>query len=464
MKNTFKLINKKFIHLLLCLILLIGCEDFLEVDEPFGQINTSEVFEDETTATAAVTTLYGKLRDESLLAGNTQGLSVLMGIYADEMDFYGLGAEPMDSFYQHYVFSDDPIIEGLWNGSYSLIYMGNAVLESLNKSEKLSAELKKQLRGETLFIRALTYSYLVNLFGDIPYPTTTDYELNSALSRIPISEVYNKIIIDLLEAQSLLNTNYTSGERIRANRMVVDALLARVYLYTEQWDLAALEATSLISNVSSYNLEPDVGNEFLKESTSAILQFKPKSEGENSQEASLFLFESGPPPLVSLNTQLYESMESNDRRKEHWIGVVTDGTQTWYYPNKYKIKTIIGASVEYSVVLRLSEQYLIRAEARAKLGDFSGALQDLNVIRNRAGLTDSEATTEMGILEALTVERYHELFSEFGHRWFDIKRMGLANEILAPIKPGWKPTDILLPIPENELLMNPKLKPQNPGY
>jgi hypothetical protein len=77
---------------------------------------------------------------------------------------------------------------------------------------------------------------------------------------------------------------------------------------------------------------------------------------------------------------------------------------------------------------------------------------------------DSEATTESGILNAISTERYHELFSEFGHRWFDIKRLGLANEILAPIKPGWKPTDVLLPIPENELLMNPKLEPQNPGY
>jgi hypothetical protein len=66
-------------------------------------------------------------------------------------------------------------------------------------------------------------------------------------------------------------------------------------------------------------------------------------------------------------------------------------------------------------------------------------------------------------MDSIILERYHELFSEFGHRWFDLKRFDLTNEVLSPIKPGWKPTDLLLPIPENELLINPNLI-QNPGY
>lgn len=455
---------KKYIYLLFVSLLICGCEDFLEVDEPFGQINSSEVFQDDATATAAVTSLYGKLRDEVLLTGTSNGLGALMGIYSDEMDFYGFAGEPMDSFYQHQVFTDDLMVESIWNQSYGLIYMGNAALEGLQSSKTLSLENKAQLRGEVLFIRALTYFYLVNLFGDIPYPTTTNYEENRILSRMPVTEVYEKIIIDLNEAKTLLGTNYISEERTRANKWVVSALLSRVYLYTEQWNLAVLEATSLISNTSLFNLEANVANEFLKESSSAILQFKPKSAGDNTLEASLYLFESGPPPSVSLTPQLYETMEPMDNRKENWIGVVTDGDQTWYYPNKYKLDANTGTSQEYSVVFRLSEQYLIRAEGHARLGNLAEALADLNTIRNRAGLTDSEATGQSDILEAIITERNHELFSEFGHRWFDLKRYGLANEILSPIKPGWKPTDVLLPIPENELMMNPNLNPQNPGY
>src|SRR5690554_6629151 len=204
MKKAIHFKMKKYMSLLLCPLLFLGCEDFLEVEEPFGQLDSHLVFEDETTATAAVTTLYGKLRDEVLLTGRPEGLGSLMGIYTDELDFYGFGGDPMDTFYQHHIFSDDLIVESLWNQSYSLIYMGNAILEGLQSSKTLSAENKAQLRGEVLFIRGLTYFYLVNLFGDIPYPTTTDYQKNRVLSRLPISEVYENLIVDLNEAKALL--------------------------------------------------------------------------------------------------------------------------------------------------------------------------------------------------------------------------------------------------------------------
>jgi hypothetical protein len=461
-KAIYYSIKYKF-HLLLCLLLLWGCEDFLDVEEPLGQINSPEVFEDEITATAAVTTLYGKLRDEVLLTGKPEGLGALMGIYSDEMLYYGFGGEPLDNFYQHQVFPDDLLVENIWNGSYSLIYMSNAVLEGLANSNTLNDQTKSQLRGETLFVRALAYSYLVELFGDIPFPTSTDYEENSKLSKLPVPTIFENIITDLTEAKTLLGTTYISGERVRANKMVVAALLARTYLYMEKWDLAASESSTLINN-PALGLETDIETEFLKESTSAILQFKPKFEGGNTEEASTYLFASGPPPFVSLAPQLIETFEEGDLRRQLWVGEVTDGTETWFYPNKYKLQTNTGTSMEYSIVLRLSEQYLIRAEAKAKLGNLPDALEDLNTIRNRAGLMDSEATTQNEVLDAIYMERYHELFSEFGHRWFDLKRLGFAHEILAPIKPGWKPTDIQLPLPENELLMDPNLNPQNPGY
>lgn len=452
------------ICLIVILSLFAGCEDFLEVEEPVDQIDSSEVYEDEVTATAAISSLYGNLRDEVILTGQPNGMGALMGVYADEIDYYGYGGEPLENFYQHNVFSDDLLVESTWNGAYALLFKVNASLEGLGAADSLSTEIKEQLRGEALFIRALTYLYLVNLFGDIPYPTTTDYEKNSSLPRIPVNEVYDMIIIDLQESKMLLGSNYMGGERVRANDMVASAVLSRVYLYTGKWDLAETEAGFLINNSTLFNLEPDVKNEFLKESRSAIFQFKPKNEGDNTHEASLFILESGPPFNVALNSQLYYSMEPNDLRREHWIGEVIDGNETWHFPTKYKEANNTGNSVEYSIVLRLSEQYLIRAEARAQRGNLSGALVDLNVIRNRAGLMDSAATTEDGILDAIFIERYHELFSEFGHRWFDMKRTGRANSILAPIKSGWKPTDIVLPIPENELAMNPNLNPQNPGY
>lgn len=453
-----------FLSLLLCGIFLLGCEDFLEIDEPADQIGSEHIFEDETSATSAVTTLYAKLRDEVLITGRPEGLGIIMGLYSDEMVSSGYGGSAFENFYHHRIFADDRMVEQIWNKAYSLIYMCNAILEGINHSTNLKEPIKNQLLGETLFIKSLTTFYLVNLFGDIPLPETTDFKENSAIIKTPSDQAYQKIVRDLNEAKNLISTNYISGERIRANKMVVSALLARVYLYMKNWDMAAIESDLIISNRGVYELEPDLEKEFLKESSSAILQFKPKKEGDNTIEATSLIFTSGPPPLVSLYPAIVESMETNDLRKEHWIGEVIEGNQTWYYPKKYNYTTNTGSSREYSIVFRLSEQFLIRAEARAQTGNFMGALEDINLVRNRAGLHNINAASLEDLIKAIAKERFHELFAEFSHRWFDIKRMGMAQNILSPIKPGWKNTDVLLPIPEKELLMNTNLNPQNPGY
>lgn len=451
---------KQTIGWLICLFLMSGCEDFLETDDPTGQISHENVFEDETTATAAVTIMYAKLRDEVLVTGNTGGMGALMGLYADELDYYGVPGQPLETFYIHQIIASDVLVSRIWNSSYNLVYMANAAIEGLEASQTLPEEIKSQLLGEVLFIRAMTHFYLVNLFGDVPYITTTDYEVNRQVSRMQENLVYDNILIDLADAKALLGDTYVSGERIRANKHVVSALLARVYLYLGQWENAENESSLLINNTSLYNLPMNIEDEFLKTSHSAILQLKTKMEGFGTTEAMTFTFTSGPPPFAALNEDLIEEMETGDLRRLHWVGEVTDGTNFWYYPNKYKQDT----GLQYSVVFRLAEQYLIRAEARARQNNIIGAQQDINMIRQRAGLQDTTASTTEELLLAILEERRFELFTEHGHRWFDLRRLGIAGEVLSPIKPGWQATDILLPIPESELLMNPNLNPQNPGY
>lgn len=456
LKNTMILI---FIPLL-----LLGCEDFLEIDDPTGQIAHNAVFEDKTTATAAVTSLYAKLRDEVLLTGKPTGLSFITGIYADEMDYYGYGGDLLDAFYQHRVVSTDLLVQSIWDGSYQVVYMSNGILEGLNSSQGLDAETKAQLRGEALFVRSLVFFYLTDLFGDIPFPTSTDYEINKSISKTQQTIIYENILSDLQEAKGVVSDSYISGERTRANKSAISALLSRMYLYLNQWENANTESSEIINNSALYGLETDLSSEFLKESKSAILQLDPKYNGDNTEEGLTFIFSFGPPPLVSLSPSLVEDMELEDLRKVAWIGEVTDGSSTWYYPQKYKQDSNTGESIEFSIVFRLAEQYLIRAEARARLGDLNGAKSDLNVIRNRAGLSDTQANTFSEILDAIVTENRFEMFAEHGSRWFNIKRLGLTNEILSPIKQNWKPTDLLFPIPESELLMNPNLNPQNPGY
>jgi hypothetical protein len=114
--------------------------------------------------------------------------------------------------------------------------------------------------------------------------------------------------------------------------------------------------------------------------------------------------------------------------------------------------------------LRLAEQYLIRGEARAHQNNVQGAQEDLNIIRSRAGLGATTANDESSLLAVIETERQVELFAEWGHRWFDLKRTGRADAVLSLEKaPNWQSTDRLYPIPFEEIKINPSLT-QNPGY
>jgi|26BtaG_2_1085354.scaffolds.fasta_scaffold00010_104 hypothetical protein len=463
MKNIiFNLLYKTV--LLLAFVSLISCEDFLDVDYPIDQISDELVFENEGTATAAVTSLYADLRDNTQLSNNSIGIGIAMGLYADEFDYYGIPGMPLDNFYNHLVLPSNTQVSSYWNSTYKLIYNCNLSIEKLNNSSSLDNELVNQLMGEAIFIRSLAHFYLLQIFGKIPYIKTTDYQINKTVERIEEQTVYEYLIDDLKEAKLLISENYVSGERTRANKYVISSLLSRVYLYSGDYMNAVVESSLVIDNSVNYYLEEDLNEEFRRSSGSAILQLKPANEGQNSYEGSYFLFQSGPPINVALRHSYLLTFEPTDLRRLYWIKEVSDGVNTWYAPNKYKLQEPTSLSEEYSIVLRLAEQYLIRAEARAHLGLIPDSLLDINTLRSRAGLNTLTALSQADLLMQIILERKHELFSEFGHRWFDLKRFSLANEVLAPIKVYWKPTHILLPIPENELLINPNLSPQNPGY
>ena len=446
----------------LALYCFTGCDNFVDVEVPASQLTGSIVFEDHATANAAMADIYSKLRDSGLLSGNSIGSATCLGLYTDELVYYGTNDENVFFLFNNSLLSNTSIVSQQWNESYHQIYCANAVIEGCQKATALSTTDKNQFIGEATFVRALVHFYLMNLYGDVPYITTTNYELNRVATRMPTAEVYNHIITDLGQAIALLSENYISADRVRPNRSTASALLARVYLYKGDWAAAANAASAVLNN-PAYIWENDVDKIFLKECTATIWQFSPKLDGNNADEGATFIFQSGPPPYVGLSSELVNSFANNDLRKTHWIATVTDGTNTWYHANKYKQNTNTGTSVEYSIIFRLAEQYLIRAEARARQGELSNAKDDLNIVRHLAGLPDTAAVTADEIIAAVMQERQFELFTEYGHRFFDLKRSGAANTVLSTVKPGWNTTDQLWPIPETELLTNPNLT-QNPGY
>jgi hypothetical protein len=443
---------------------IISCDSFVEVDLPKAQLTNITVFEDDATANAALLDVYVKIRDKGLLTGTPYGLSNQLGNYSDEIISYGDPADPTLDFYTNSLLASNTAVLDFWSTTYNQIYAINAVLEGVQASTALTPTTKNRLKGEALFLRALLHLYLTNLFGDIPYITTTDYKANGNANRMPADKVYDLIIADLETSEKVLSEAYSNPDRIRPNRYVSKALLARVFLYKGKWAEAATEASAVLNNTSLYALENDTDAVFLKESKETIWQLMPATAGKNTDEANTFIFFSGPPASVALNENLVSSFDANDLRKSHWIGTVTDGTTTWHHAYKYKQYNFTASSVEYSIVLRLAEQYLIRAEARAQQGDLIGAKEDVDKIRLRAGLAGTTAVTQQQILTAIGQERRWELFTEYGHRFFDLKRSGTIDHTLAAIKPGWNSTDALFPLPQSELAVNPNLRPQNPGY
>lgn len=413
------------ISILSCL--LNSCESFVEIALPATQLTGEAVFQDVATADAALTHIYSKMRNEVLVQGTSIGLSALLSNYADEMDYYSTSGLPAQEFYQNSLIPSNNTVTSTWNGTYNLIYAANSIIEDVTVSTGISTENKQRLLGEAYFIRAYLHFYLVNLFGDVPYVNTTDYEINKSIHKLSTPLVYNNINTDLLQAIALLPINYFGTGRTRPNQSTAHALLARTMLYTEKWSEAITYSDLVINATTMYNWVANLNNVFLNTSTGTIWQLAPQFSGNNTLEAQTFQFTTAPPPTFALRNDLVDEFETGDLRRTNWIGTVTDGTQNWYFPNKYKENASTSASLEYSILFRLEEQFLIRAEAKAQLNDLGNAKLDLNKIRNRAGLTNTTAISQTELLTAIIEERRKEFFTELGHRWFDLKRTGTGH-------------------------------------
>ncbi|MGB2525729.1 RagB/SusD family nutrient uptake outer membrane protein [Flagellimonas sp. SN16] len=445
------------------IIVFVGCSDFVEIDPPKNTLVSETVFKEASTIKSALANVYFKMREEGMVSGNF-GLGILMSSYGDELDYYQNNTSFM-RIYNHSIISSDETVLSWWYHAYNIIYSVNDIIKGVDNSNALTVEEQEEFKGQALFVRGYMHSLLVAIYGDVPYITTTNYLENNVVERMPQNVVYENIITDLNDAINLLDDTDATGENVIPNRSAAEALLARVYLYTENWEMAEAIASEVIGK---YNLESDIAKVFLKESPETIWQFKPGVyPNNNTRDAVWLIIRMLPGHNYALTSNLLDAFEIGDLRQSNWVNSATsdDGLTTLQYAYKYKeLSNTTELSLEYSIIFRLAEQYLIRAEARAHQGDIFGAQQDLNAIRNRAGLANTTAATENDLLEAILQERHVELFTEQGHRWFDLKRTGKASEVLSSIKTNWRDTDTLFPIPENEIERNPNLKPQNPGY
>lgn len=427
----------------LLIMSLASCEKFVDIPKAPNQLLVTDAYKEDATAMSAVLALYSN----GVTTNVIQNVSFCGGVESDEM-VYTQGDPTMIEFQNAAVTPTNSTLENyLWGSPYQAIGKANVAIDGLTNSTTLTPSLRTQLLGECKFFRAFMYFYLVNYFGDVPLALNADGSKDAFLPRTKSDSVYAQMIIDLKDAESLLPAAYVNTQRTRVNKYAAAALLARVYLYKNDYTNAAAEASKVIGATDvAYSMEP-VASAFFNTSKEVVLQIATTAANSNL------------PILGTYYTQYQEyqlapnftnEFETGDQRKTNW----TDGDLI----SKYKL-----AGNEYDIVLRLAEQYLIRAEARAQLNQLSDAKSDIDSIRTRAGLVPTTASTQQAILDEVAKERKLEFFGEYAHRWFDLKRTGKATEVLSPLKPAWKATAVLQPIPQTERTKNANLT-QNDGY
>lgn len=484
------------------MLLCTACKKLTDSGLPKNLLTDESTFAADATAIAAITSTYSTMSNMNIPADPFKSIGLRAGLSADELGFFAnyppstFGYDDLLKYYQN---SLTPINASPWVQCYSFIFNANVAINSLNRSSTLTPRVKEQLLAEMKFTRAFMYFYLVNLYGDVPLTLSADFTVNQTIGRTPKAQVYEQMISDLTEAQSVLSEGYvdgtllaTSTERIRPNKWAATAMLARCYLYTGDYAKAETEATAVINNSTLYRLTA-INEAFLKNSQETIWSTQPVGTLTlaNTAEGRVFtLTASGPNTTtpVYLSSQQMAAFSAGDLRGTigYWVGSVTASGTTYFYPTKYKIGSTSTATAEYSMMLRLAEQYLIRAEARAQLGKGAAAAEDLNILRSRARAASTTANpnplpaiaatlSQAELMTAILKERQAELFTEWGHRWLDLKRTGTIDAVMSIVTPlkvttsstsnNWNSAYSLYPIPQAEMDRSPLLSGhQNPGY
>ncbi len=438
MKNLHK------IFFMVLMALMAGCE-VLDV-EPSQSISSDNAITNKTDVERALIGCYDALQQ----TGPTRTWIITGGLAADDLVWTGT-SQDYGQLDNNSITAENFLVADIWNSAYDGINRVNNVLHVLPDIPDLTESELNRYRGELLFMRAFHHFRLVRLFGDVPIKT--DPSLNTEnldVARDPVNEVYDQIVDDLTTAEGLLEAGGSPGF---ASKGAAAAMLARVYLYMENWEMAKQKATEVINDFG-YEIDPDYSNLFSGAGSSEIIfEIMFNSQDRNRLAEYFFTRKLSGRKEVSPDTLFVQAYDEDDIRREVSIADTTDG------PYVYKYRDITGGT-DNVIVLRLAEMYLIRAEANAHLGATVGEIrEDLKVIRERAGLNNVSAYSIDQLILAIEDERRFELAFE-GHRWYDLVRTGRAIDLVSTVTEQYQ---TLFPIPLSEIQANKKMT-QNPGY
>lgn len=414
------------------------------------------------------------ISDEAVIVDQKSAQSALIGIYDALQGYVGSNIVALELAGDNVVNfnSQNNLVAnktaagsgGSYSSVYSMINRANFVIQKVPQlgDDVVAPAAKSQILGEAYFLRALAYFDLVKFYGGVPLvlePATAPTS-HQGIKRSTKAQTYEQVLSDLNKAEELLMEKV---DRNRANKFTVYALKARFYLYNEKWEQAEEYASKTIAS-SNFSLVKPYATFFT---------------GKNTPESIFEIAFS-----TSDRSSFYTNWLSPAQGGRHdyipareFVGLLLDPAQGGSRSSLlFRTPEGIYDLIQYGkqdgtssiFVLRIAEQYLIRAEARAKkaVPDLEGAIEDLNKIKARADvplLAYDHSISKASLLLEIEKERRMELPFE-GHRFIDIVRTNRAAEVFGAINPNLKnPNFWVFPIPQTEIIKDPELE-QNPGY
>jgi len=487
---------KKTLYILLGCILLFSCEDFLN-REPVEQVSINQQF---STVEGLLEALNGAYREYEALYSN-QEFFVYADAIAGNVKFspnrQGFADVP-SSFQQVYSFeeqAENGTFNTLYGDFYGLLNALNLILENIDEPSGLDEQLRQQVIAETLAMRACVHFELTKLFAQtysftpdaqhpgIVYNTQTLTAGEDFPARETLAETYNLIETDFLEALDRFTAQQAleGPETSYFNSLNIRALLSRFYLYKGDWESCISQANSVINSNVTLTPRDQLVNQWanFEPISETLFEFTPPLTGEDgivSSSVSEFF------DVVFLNDELVDFgrytasndlvslYDENDIRNLGGLLVSQDiptitpiGEEEVTYNFTRKFPANDGA-----VMIRLSEVYLNRAEAYAKSGQEAQALNDLQVIRERAN-PSAETLDVSGdvLIDEILTERRRELAFE-GHLLYDLARNGqsiIRNDgcNISICQLDFPNDRFILPIPQSSIIINENMV-QNEGY
>ncbi len=482
-------------------VLSTACQDFLNLSDP-NAVTTGNYYQNETDIQSSLNGAYAVLKEGNFMGSSNpyfEECKARMLTYPDT----GVNAGENASFDNCTVVPSNQYVLGRWNTIYKCIDRVNVVLKHLDDITYANQAVRNGFEGEARFIRALCYYTLVCDWGDVPVVLSKLESLNdvkAANVRKPKEEVYQAIFDDcdwVITNSGLPDLQGKAGcgraSKVAAMTLYGKALLQKATDADFSAQKSALCTQAITQLTSAWNKKPfsdfttldvteiwDVAKQAEAKEGIFQLDFVGGSNAANSSYNTSFRTNSIEDSSKEVNAKKSagsffmsvpkaESIwsEAGDKRFDILMGRGDRTGLTGYYTVKYKDLDASGYYGCNNVVLRYADVVMMLAEANYHGGNASEAVKWVNMIRKRAGLGNTTATSGTALRDVIYKERQREFAYEF-KAWTDLKRGYSAAEIKSIMAADgateYDNTDLLLPIPHTQYLLNPEGLYQNPGY